>query len=819
MNEAIADVTSPVDEIEATVLQAVEHQKMGQIAEARILYQTVLKILPQHAQANHNLGVLLMQGGSDEHAPGVAHLEAAIVASPTTAQYWLSYIDGLMQSGEHATARQVIELARAHGLRSEALKALAARLPAEDAAPATPSQEVPRTQSSVKSPKKRAGNRGQPSDKDIQKLVDLFNQKRITEVEVAAREMTQRYPHHGFGWKSLGASLQVLGHAQQAIDCLKKAASLLPEDGEIQSNLGAAYYSVGQIESAIVCLRRTLESNPNHAPAHNNLGNALHLQGDLAAAAAAYRRAIELQPDHADAWNNLGLVLKTLGKLDKAIHCHQQTLKLAPNSHKSWLNLGHAIHEKDIEKALECYQKAIEIKPDYAEAYNQAGRALSSLGRMNEAETSFRRAVLFNPADGKTHSNLLFCLSHKEDIDSAELFADHLRFSEVFEAPLRPHWRPHANTRDPARTLRIGFVSADFCNHAVAFFVDQIFAHLARRPDLALVAYYNNTIQDKVTERLRGYFNDWQAVSTLTDEALAEKIRADGIDILFDLSGHTGKHRLLTFAHKPAPIQISWIGYPGTTGLTAMDYLIRSKWFERSGKMDDQHTEKLVLLPATMPFEHILGAPDIAEPPALRNGYVTFGSFNRNSKISDTSLSLWAQVLHAVPNAKMLIGDMSPVNRDTLAGKFAIAGIDISRLIFHPRTQMIEYLRLHNEVDILLDTVPYTGGTTSLHALWMGVPVLARVGNTSPQRTADELLGELGLGDWVTHTNREYVERAVTAARDIEKLKKLRAGMRVIFINKPYGTPETYAAMFSCMLRTLWKRWCAGEPAAKTYID
>ncbi|SFC75514.1 Glycosyl transferase family 41, partial [Polaromonas sp. OV174] len=323
----------------------------------------------------------------------------------------------------------------------------------------------------------------------------------------------------------------------------------------------------------------------------------------------------------------------------------------------------------------------------------------------------------------------MFSISQNEAVDAAALFAEHCRFGAQFEAPLRAQWPQHGNSREPARCLQVGFVSGDLYNHAVASFIEPVLVHLAAYASLSLHAYANHPTDDSVTQRLRGHVKHWHPVVGLSDAALAEKIRADGIDILIDLSGHTSKHRLLSFVRKPAPVQVSWIGYPGTTGLSSMDYYLSDRFILPPGQFDHQFTEKLVYLPANAPFLPAAYAPLVNDLPALSHGYLTFGSFNRPSKISRAVIALWSQLLRALPDSRMVLGAMREDDQyDTLTAWFAEERIARERLDFHPRSGMRNYLALHHQVDVCLDTFPYNGGTTTYHALWMGVPTLTLAG-------------------------------------------------------------------------------------------
>lgn len=647
---------------------------------------------------------------------------------------------------------------------------------------------------------------------------------------------------------NLGAALAGLGKTNDAVASYQRALQINPRYAEAHSNLGNALQVLGQFDGAVASYHSALAINPAYAEAHSNLGNALRALGQLDGAAASYRRAMEIKPGAAG-YTVLGDALQLGGKLDEAIASYRRALAISPAYAKAHRSLGTALKSLGyFEDALASYRTAQDIEPGHAGVHSDIGVVLQGLGQLDDAVASYRRCLALDPKLTLAHlnlgsalqtlgqhadaaascrralelepdnvlarSNLLFFLSHTETLDPQALFAEHGRFGERFEAALRPGWPQHANARDPERCLQIGFVSGDLSSHAVANFVEPVLAQLAGRARLSLHGYSNDAKEDEVTRRLQGYLAHWHPVADLSDAALAQKIHADGIDILIDLSGHTAKHRLLAFARKPAPVQASWIGYPGTTGLQAMDYYLGDRFLLPPGQFDDQFTEKLVFLPANAPFLPAPDAPAVNALPAGTNGYLTFGSFNRPGKLSRTVIALWSQLLRAVPDARMLLGAMLDDGDDaTLVDWFAQEGIGRERLSFHRRSTIDAYLALHHLVDVCLDTFPYTGGTTTLHALWMGVPTLTIAGRTAAGTSGASILRHIGLDALVCRDAADFVERGVWLARDPGMLAELRAGMRERLRQSPVGQPAVIADGLERALRTMWQRWCAGLPA------
>jgi predicted O-linked N-acetylglucosamine transferase (SPINDLY family) len=337
--------------------------------------------------------------------------------------------------------------------------------------------------------------------------------------------------------------------------------------------------------------------------------------------------------------------------------------------------------------------------------------------------------------------------------------------------------------------------------------------HWATNNTLALHAYYSHHVNDSVTEQLRNSFEHWNAVQSLSDADLAKKIQDDGIDILVDLSGHTARNRLLTFARKPAPIQVSWMGYPATTGLRSMDYYFAAEFLAPPGLMDDQFTEKLVTLKASAPLQASDLVADVNALPALGNGFLTFGSFNRPNKISPRVVALWSQVLRALPTARMFLAGIPDMENSAIASWFAEHGITKERLQFHARCDLATYLKLHQCVDIHLDTFPYSGGTTTLHALSMGVPTLTIPGKIAFSRVSGAEMNQVGLDNFVAGNPDEYLNLALYWSQNLDELATIRKGLPERLLSSHAGRPRVVADHIESAFRSMWRRWCGGLPA------
>ena len=816
--------------IDQALQQAVGLHQGGQLVEAENIYQTILQNHPKHPESNHNLGIIELH----RHNPSasLAYFMAALDANPANGQYWLSYIDALIQSGRLHDARDVLALAQSHGLDGDGdgVDSLTSRL--EQQVQLSEAIEVQndgispellptdkknkaksgKTNKPSKNPNQNAGK--VPSSQDMNSLAILFNKGLYPESAILAQQMTVRFPYHGLGWKILGSALLQMGENADALISIQKAAALLPNDIETHSDMGVILYNLGRLNEAETSYRRALQIKPNWAVAHSNLGITLHCLGRLSEAAASYRKALQLKPDYAEVYNNLGVTLKDMGQLREAEFNYRQALKINPDFAGAHNNLGICLKDLgQLDDAEACYRRAIELNPDFVDAYSNLGGTLHDSGRLDEAEANYRHALTINPNLADVRSNLLFSLSQNATVSAKQLFAEHCKFGEMFEPPFLANRPPFHNTVNSARKLRVGFVSGDFRNHAVAYFIEPALTFLATYPQLALYAYTNNVMSDVTTQRLRQYFTEWNLVSGMTDDALAEKIRADAIDILIDLSGHTAHNRLLTFVRKPAPVQVSWMGYPCTTGLKAMDYYLTDRSFLPPGEFDNQFTEKIVQIPASVPFLPSKNAPPINELPALSNGYITFGSFNRPSKLSSSVIALWAKLLRELPDSRLVLGGMALDGKhNALIAQFAKEGITQNRLVFYARSDLDSYLGLHNQVDICLDTFPYNGGTTTLHALWMGVPTLTLAGSTPAGRSGASILSNVDLREFIAVDAADFIQKAIYWSGNLAVLSDIRAELRERFTRSTTGQPAMVAAGVERALNIMWQRWSAGLP-------
>lgn len=573
--------------------------------------------------------------------------------------------------------------------------------------------------------------------------------------------------------------------------------------------MAIAQHQAGKLSQARVLYQQVLQREPEQADALHLLGLIEHQRGNRERGLGLIRQAVAVRPNDAVMHFNLANMLQDEGLLDEAIASFEQSLALQPGDAACLIGLGTALRGAgQLVEAAARYRQALVLQPDCAEAHYNLGNVLLSQNQLAQAADSFRQALRLQPGNDGAYSNLLFTLQNLPDLSPEALFAEHLGYAERFEAPLKPSWRAHNNAADPERRLRVGYVSGDLRQHPVAHFIEPILAH----HDKAVVevfAYYNHDRHDAVTDRLAAYVDHWLDCRTLDDDALSERIRRDGIDILVDLSGHTALHRLLVFARKPAPVQVTWFGYIGTTGLSAMDYRLTNAYMDPPGLTERYHTETLVRLPGSgIAYSPDPACPEVNELPALHSGGLVLGSLNTLSKINPAVIKLWARVLQALPQASLMLGNVANAEAaQRLTASFAAEGIAASRLQLHPTLPLTDFLALHHHIDLGLDPFPYNGGTTSLHALWMGVPVVTLAGQHSVARWGVAALSRVGLQDFICHSEDDYLQCVVRTVQDLPALNRIRQSLRGR-MQAAESDPLAVTRHLEAAYRTMWRTWC-----------
>ena len=603
------------------------------------------------------------------------------------------------------------------------------------------------------------------------------------------------------------------GHLDAALLCYDEAIALAPSLARAHFNRGNILLDRGDVTQALPSYRKAIELKPDSAAAHYNLGNA-HLQlGNLEASVSALRTAVTLKPDFPDAHISLGLVHGKLGNEDEARLSFARAAELDSDGAQTHYRIAVCWQEAGFaQRAIDSLQKTLALQPDHLDAQLCTGVALKDLGDVAGALAYVQRALEIQPDYVLAHSNLLFIQNYLAEQASEQLLTDARCFGKAAAHLARP-FSEWPKSPDPQRPLRVGLVSGDLGNHPVGYFLEGVLARLAAQAGdrLAFFAYSHRLDEDATSQRLRLCCQGWLTTIGLTDEALARRVRDDGIDILIDLAGHTASNRLVMFAWKPAPVQVSWLGYFATTGLAAMDYFLADPW-TLPPEQEAYFTEQVWRLPETrLCFTPPDSKVEVNALPALTTGYITFGCFNNLSKMNDAVVQLWARVLHAVPGSQLFLkyGQLADASvRQRTCERFAAHGIASERLVLEGHSPRGDYLAAYQRVDIALDPFPFPGGTTTMEALWMGVPVLTLQGERFLARQGVGLLMNAGLPEWVAVDAEDYVARAVAHARDLQALAALRARLRQQVLASPIYDAPRFAQHFEAALRSMWQRWC-----------
>ena len=640
----------------------------------------------------------------------------------------------------------------------------------------------------------------------------LRRQRRLTEAEDSYRRAIGLKENVAECHYNLGEVLLEQNRLEDAATSLWRCIALRPDFAEGYGRLGQVFMRLGHEEKAESFLRQAIQHRPGLTAAIYDLALLLCRRGRLDQAVDAFREVLRLNPGSAHTWVNLGSLLGTQGKAGEEERCYHQALQLRPDLAAAHSNLGNILKKQGkLEQAREHYDRAIALQPNFSEAVSNLGALLQHEGLLTEAEACYRRALAIAPDAALVRSNLLNCLMHAET-DPRTLFAEHRLYGEHF-AHLAVSDRVYANVPDPERILQIGFVSCDFHDHPIPTLFEPILAHLATERSLALHAFVSQTIEDEACDRIRRHFPHWHRVAHLSDAALAENISSAAIDILIDLTGHMAGNRLLTFAHKPAPLQASWIGYIGTTGLPTVDYYFADRFELPLTNFSDHFVEKLVHLPAAVSYRPRDGAPSVNALPALTNGYVTFGNLNRASKLTPATISLWARLMLAVPSSRLLLANMPARSvAERICDRLAAAGVERERVNVELTCDPFSYLRLLHEVDICLDPFPFTGLTTTLDSIWMGCPTLTIPGCTPPGMQSTAVLAHMGLYDFVASDEDDFVAKGLSLSGDLKALADVRSDCRERLRQSTIGRPEAIAVGLTVALRHMWRRWCDGSP-------
>ena len=615
-------------------------------------------------------------------------------------------------------------------------------------------------------------------------------------------------PNNPDAHSNLGQVYRAIGRLDEAIAAYRRALQAKPDFPEILNNLGVALTAQGRLEEAMTAYGRALQVRPDFVEAHNNLGNALREGGQLDEAIAAYRRALLIKPDFPEIHNHLGCALRERGQLDEAIAACRRALELKPDCPQAHNNLGAALADQgQYDEAIATHRRALDLKADLPEVHNNLGVELAGLGQLDEAIAAFRRALEFKPEDASAHSNLVFTLYSHPGHDRRTIAEERRRWNRQFSDPLKRFILPHTNDRVPGRRLRVGYVSPDFRDHVLG---RNLMPLLERhdRQRFEILCYSGVAIPDKLTDEFRQHAGQWRNTVGVGDEALAEMIRRDGVDILVDLAQHSGGNRLPLFARKPAPVQVSFGGYPESTGLEAIEYRISDRYLEEgftNGELGSK--ERVHLIDSFWCYDPRGVEVEVNGLPAAEGGRLTFGCLSNPCKVNERVLGLWARVLAKVTDSCLVMRSPEGSHRQRTLEALEREGVKDRRVQFVKSCPRREYLELYHRLDIVLDTFPYNGHTTSLDALWMGVPVVSLAGDTRVSRAGRSQLTNLGLSELVARSESEYVTIAESLSRNLPRLAELRSTLRDRMENSVLMDAPRFSRSVEAAYRSMWERW------------
>ncbi len=638
----------------------------------------------------------------------------------------------------------------------------------------------------------------------------------LREAQRLYQQILAQQPDHVGALHYLGVLAHQQGRHAAAADLISQAITLNPNLPEAHNNLGLALQQMGKPDQAIASYERAIDLRPNYPQAFFNLGISLQNTGKLAEAIAAYRQAIAQRPTYAQAFCNLGIALRERGKLDKAHAAFAQAIALSPGYAEAHGNLGLVLKQQgQPDQAVASFRQAIALDPALADPHNNLGNLLCDIGQVDEAIAAYRNAITINPAFRKAHSNLVFTLNYHPDYDPGSIAQELRAWARQHGDPLRQSIQPPSNDRNPHRRLRIGYVSPDFRDHPVCRFALPLLAnHDHSRFEIFCYGSVNHP--DAITREVQQCANAWRDIARVPDSTVAQTIRDDQIDILVDLAGHTAENRLPIFATKPAPVQVTYLGFPASTGLDTIDYRFTDALADPPGLTDSYCTETLIRLPTTAwCYQPPQGAPRVDVLPCISSGRITFGSFNNFAKVTKPMLACWSQILRRVPGSRLFIkalGLHSERARSQLFQTMRDLGIAPERLDIRGPVPAGDHLALYGSMDIALDTYPYHGTTTSCEALWMGVPVITLAGQSHVSRVGVSLLSNVRLPELIAQTSDQYIQIATELAQELPRLIDIRSSLRERMSKSPLMDGPRFARNIEAAYRQMWRNWCATAP-------
>ena len=760
----MSDVSIDSSAIERLVALAVEHHGAGRFGEAEACYRQALALDAHQGDALHGLGILEWQTERLEAAR--LHLREAVAIHPDIWRYSCTIGRFLLALGENAEAAEALERAK-------------------DLQPESPDLWF-----------------------DLACVRQALGQ--LDAAVLAYRQTTELQPGNAEALNNLGVALGALGRREEAISTLRRGLAVHPANVPLHNNLGNALLGAGQIDDALAVFRQGLCVDANSAELRFNYANGLAVRSAGLETLEAYRRVLDVDPAHTRALVNLGNVLRLRGEFHEALARYEEAISQRPDFADAYNNAGVVLNVMGrIDEAIAAVEKAIALDPASSVAFNNLGNVYKNAARMEAAIASYRRAVNLDAGNIEAHSNLIYAMSFSPACDDRAILIEATRFAAA-------HCSPHATRvgkfarrdRSPERRLRIGYVSPDFRNHCQSLFTVPLLSHHDHQR-FQIYCYAQLPHPDAISKRLATYADVWRPTYGMSDEGLAALIGEDEIDILVDLTMHMSNGRPLLFARKPAPLQVAWLAYPGTTGIPAIDYRLTDPWLDPPGTGDYPYSEMSIRLPDTFwcydPLTDDLHPNSL---PAATAGHVTFGCLNNLCKVSDDTLHRWGRVMARLPSSRLILLAAEGSHRqrvlDLLGHQYGVGAERIDFVPYQPRQQ---YLQTYHRIDLCLDTLPYNGHTTSLDAYWMGVPVVTQVGHTIVGRAGWSQLNNLGLPELAAFDDESFVDIAVLLAKDLARLAQLRQSLRGTLEKSSLMDGRRFAGAMQSAFRQMWERY------------
>ncbi|MEA2726313.1 MAG: hypothetical protein QOF70_788, partial [Acetobacteraceae bacterium] len=709
--------------------QAIQYHQAGRWEAAKATYNTVIRLEPGNFRALNNLGLILLGEGNSDAAKAL--FEQSATQDP-------NYPEALNNLGNLHRSRGDFDASQVYFERA-----------------------------------RRANPAHVPTHINLGLLFESCG--KLDHAIDCYRDGLRINPNLREGHLNLGSALQRSGLADQAIVCYQKAAELDPNYAEPLNNLGTLFQSRGDFDTALAYFEKAIQANPQYGITHINLGRLFESYGKLDRAIACYRNGLQIIPNSPEGHLNLGNALQRSVRIDEAIACYQQAIALQPDFPIAYANLGAALQAQGkVTPAMAALQQALRLQPDQIDALLNLGNVMTALGRIDEAINCYERILALQPAHAGALSNQLLALNYADSISPRELAQRSFKAGAQIQQSL-PATRSGTDPR-PGKRLRVGYVSPDFRGHAVAYFLEPLMrAH--DRAEVEVFCYAEVSVPDRVTARFQSLADHWRWTVGVGDEELAAQIRADDIDILIDVAGHSANNRLPVFARRPAPVQVTWLGYPNTTGLASIDYRLIDAITDPPGAADKLAAETLLRIDGG--FLCYQPPDDAPEPaPFADAGFITFGSFNNLAKLSDTTLQVWGRLLAMVPNARLLLKSarfQEQEPKTQIMARLNQHGIATDRVILLGASKhAADQLAAYRHVDIALDPFPYNGTTTTCETLWMGVPVVTLLGDSHRSRVGASLLTGIGCTGLIAHDHDDYIRIAAELAADPIRLQALR---------------------------------------------